>query len=57
MIDPKLEKALNDQVNKELHAWYSYLSMAAYCKTLNLNGFATFMRLPVMKSFSLGTQS
>jgi len=43
MIDPKLARALNDQVNKELHAWYSYLSMAAYCKTLNLNGFATFM--------------
>lgn len=43
MIDAKLEQALNEQVNKELHAWYAYLSMAAYCKTLNLNGFAAFM--------------
>jgi ferritin len=29
MLDPKLEKALNDQINKELQAWYAYLSMAA----------------------------
>ena len=43
MIDPKLEQALNGQINMELHAWYSYLSMAAYCKTRNLSGFAAFM--------------
>jgi ferritin len=43
MLNPKLEKALNDQINKELHAWYSYLSMAAFCDTLNLKGFAGFM--------------
>jgi len=43
MIDPKLEKALNQQINKELHAWYSYLSMAAYCDTQHLTGFASFM--------------
>jgi len=43
MIDPKLEKALNAQINLELQAWYSYLSMAAFCKTRNLNGFGSFM--------------
>jgi ferritin len=43
MIDPKLEKALNDQVNKELQAWYSYLSLAAYCKSLNFTGFGAYM--------------
>ena len=43
MIDRKLEKALNEQINKELHAWYSYLSKSAFCRTRNLNGFATFM--------------
>jgi ferritin len=43
MIDAKLEKALNDQINMELNAWYSYLSMAAYCKGRNLNGFGAFM--------------
>jgi ferritin len=45
MIDPKLEKALNDQVNKELQAWYSYLSLAAYCKSLNFNGFGAYMEM------------
>jgi len=43
MLDPKLEKALNDQINKELQAWYSYLSMTAYFDTMNLRGFAAFM--------------
>ena len=43
MIDPKLAKALNQQINKELQAWYAYLSMAAYCDTLHLAGFAAFM--------------
>ena len=39
----KLEKAINQQINKELQAWYTYLSMAAYCDTLHLTGFAAFM--------------
>jgi ferritin len=43
MLDPKLVKALNDQINKELQAWYAYLSMAAYCDTMHLTGFAAFM--------------
>ena len=43
MFDPKLEKALNDQINKELQAWYAYLSMAAYCDAMHLTGFAAFM--------------
>jgi ferritin len=43
MLDPKLEKALNDQINKELQAWYAYLSMAAFCDTMHLTGFAAFM--------------
>jgi ferritin len=43
MIDPRLEKALNDQVNTELQAWYSYLSLAVFCKSLNFNGFGAYM--------------
>jgi len=43
MLDSKLEKALNQQINKELQAWYTYLSMAAYCDTQHLTGFAKFM--------------
>jgi len=43
MMHATLEKAINQQINKELQAWYTYLSMAAYCDTLHLTGFATFM--------------
>lgn len=44
-MDPKLEDAINQQINKELQAWYSYLSMAAYCDTFHLTGFASFMEV------------
>jgi ferritin len=45
MLDQKLEVALNDQINKELQAWYAYLSMAAFCDTRHLTGFAAFMEM------------
>ena len=45
MISKKIEKALNEQVNAELYSAYLYLSMEAYFKSLNLNGFATWMRV------------
>jgi ferritin len=45
MISKKMEKALNEQVNAELLSAYLYLSMEAYFKSLNLNGFATWMRV------------
>jgi ferritin len=40
-----MEKALNEQVNAELFSAYLYLSMEAYFKSLNLNGFANWMRV------------
>ena len=45
MISKKMEKALNEQVNAELFSAYLYLSMEAYFKSLNLNGFANWMRV------------
>ena len=45
MISKKMEKALNEQVNAELLSAYLYLSMEAYFKSLNLNGFANWMRV------------
>ncbi|MFC1795125.1 ferritin [Planctomycetota bacterium] len=45
MISKKMEKALNEQVNAELYSAYLYLSMEAYFKSLNLNGFANWMRV------------
>src|SRR5262245_40430429 len=43
MMDARLEKAVNQQINNELQAWYTYLSMAAYCDTLHLTGCSAFM--------------
>lgn len=43
MIGKKMEKALNDQVNAELHSAYIYLAMAAYFESKNLKGFANWM--------------
>lgn len=45
MISKKMEKALNDQVNSELFSAYLYLSMEAYFKSMNLLGFANWMRV------------
>lgn len=44
MIQKKMEKALNEQINAELYSSYLYLSMSAYFSSINLNGFSTWMR-------------
>lgn len=43
MLSDKLQKALNDQLNAELYSSYLYLSMNAYFKSVNLDGFANWM--------------
>jgi ferritin len=45
MLNTKMEKALNDQLNAEMYSSYLYLSMAAYFQSINLSGFATWMRV------------
>ncbi|MHC4436260.1 MAG: ferritin [Planctomycetota bacterium] len=52
MISKKMEKALNEQVNAELFSAYLYLSMEAYFKSLNLNGFANWMRVQTQEEVS-----
>ncbi len=47
MIDKKLEKAFNDQINAELYSEYLYLSMKAYFETLSLKGFVNWMDIQV----------
>jgi len=42
MLSQKLRDAFNAQINKELYSEYLYLSMAAYCYTLDLDGFANY---------------
>ena len=45
MISKKIEEALNGQVNAEMYSAYLYLSMESYFKSLDLNGFANWMRV------------
>lgn len=49
MINEKLEKAFNDQINKELYSEYLYLSMQAYFERLNLKGFVNWMAVQVQE--------
>ena len=45
MINEKLEKAFNEQINKEFYSAYLYLSMSAYLADIGLNGFANWMHI------------
>lgn len=45
MLSEKMQEALNNQLNWELYSGYVYLSMSAYFESLNLKGFANWMRV------------
>ncbi len=45
MLSKKMQDALNKQVNAELYSAYFYLSMSAYYESVNLPGFANWMRV------------
>ncbi|HMK82189.1 MAG TPA: ferritin [Candidatus Bathyarchaeia archaeon] len=45
MLSKKVETALNDQIQKEIYSSYLYLSMAAQFASMNLNGFAHWMKV------------
>lgn len=51
MLSPKIEKALNEQLNREFFSAYLYLSMSAYCSSLSLDGFANWMRVQYDEEF------
>lgn len=40
MISKKMEKALNEQINKEMYSAYLYMSMSAAATDMGLDGFA-----------------
>jgi ferritin len=45
MISKKMEKALNEQINKEFYSAYLYLAMAAQCENLGLKGFGNWFKV------------
>jgi ferritin len=44
MLGKAVQDAMNEQIKNELYSAYQYLSMAAYCESVNLPGFAHWMR-------------
>ncbi len=52
MISKKLEGALNHQINEEVFSAYLYLSMSAYFLSLNLDGFAAWMKAQAKEEMS-----
>jgi ferritin len=44
MLSKDIQDALNDQINNEYFASYTYLSMSAHCESINMRGFASWLR-------------
>ena len=47
-----VEDALNNQINAEFYSAYLYLSMEAYFESINLKGFANWMRVQVQEEMT-----
>jgi|LAHU01.1.fsa_nt_gb ferritin len=45
MIQVRMQNALNAQINRELYSSYLYLAMAAFFESVNLQGFANWMKV------------
>jgi len=52
MFKQTVQDAINEQINKELHSAYVYLGMSAYCESINLTGFAHWMRMQSSEELS-----
>jgi ferritin len=51
-LSKTMQDAINDHLNQEFYASYLYLSMAAYCESINLPGFAHWMRIQSQEEYS-----
>ena len=45
MISKTMEQALNKQINREFYSEYLYLAMSSHFETVNMKGFAKWMRI------------
>ena len=56
MISKEMEKAINDQINKELFSAYYYFSMASYLESENFEGMAGFMKAQAFEEMGHATK-
>ncbi len=52
MLKEKMEKALSEQINKELYSSYLYYSMSAYAQTMGLPGVANWMKIQAQEELT-----
>ena len=52
MIKPKVEKAINKQINAEMWSGYLYLSMSSWFQSKGLSGFANWMWIQAREEMS-----
>lgn len=52
MLSKTVENAINEQIKGELYSAYLYLSMSAYCESINFKGFAHWLRLQSQEELS-----
>jgi ferritin len=51
MMNQTLDDAINDQVNAELSASYTYLAMSAFCELRSFRGAAKWLRLQSQEEY------
>lgn len=44
MLNKSVLEALNEQIKNEYFSSYKYLAMSAYCESINMRGFASWLR-------------
>jgi ferritin len=52
MLNPKIEKAFNEQINAETYSAYLYMSMAAWFQGQQLNGFAHWFKVQAQEELT-----
>jgi ferritin len=45
MLKKVIQDSINAQINSEMYSGYLYLSMSAYCESINLKGFAHWLKV------------
>jgi len=52
VIKEKVQDAINRQINREIYSAYLYLSMQSYFESVNLKGFANWMKVQVQEELT-----
>jgi ferritin len=52
MLKEKMEKAMNEQINRELYSSYLYLSMCAYAQSKGMPGVSNWMKIQAQEELT-----